>query len=97
MKRNYILTAVICLAMILIVRLSYEQGGIPEGEVLRVGFIYENDESTPYSYNFSLGQRVLEKDFADRVQVLAYRNVPAAETEAPSTRTGPAQFFVSTT
>ncbi len=83
MKRYYIITAVICLAAFLGVGLGYKEGGMPEEEVLKVGFIYENDESTPYSYNFSLAQSVLEKEFGERVQVLAYRNVPAQETEGP--------------
>ena len=51
--------------------------------VLRVGFIYENDESTPYTYNFYLAQSAIEKEYGSRIQVYSRSNVLNDETEDP--------------
>lgn len=48
-----------------------------------VGFIYDNDEDTPYSHNFSLAQEAIEREFSDRVKVMAYTNVLEEALDAP--------------
>ena len=44
--------------------------------VIKVGFVYDGDESTPYSGNFLLAQEALEKQMGDQVITVALRNVP---------------------
>lgn len=84
MKRNIWITALISLAMLAIFGsvFSVWTGG-KETPVLHVGFIYENDETTPYTYNFSLGQKALEKAFPDQVQTHVKSNVLASDIEDP--------------
>ncbi len=48
-----------------------------------MGFIYDNDESTPYTYNFSLAKDAVEKEYGDRVDILTCSNVLDDEMEEP--------------
>ena len=84
MKRAYIVTALTCsvilAALVLIFRLLNLSGG---RDHLTVGFIYDNDESTPYTYNFSLAKDALEKKYGDKVTVLTCSNVLDEEMEEP--------------
>ena len=65
MKRVYIVTILTCLvilaAFIGIFRILNLSGG---RDHIKVGFIYDNDESTPYTYNFSLAKDALERNTA---------------------------------
>ena len=36
--------------------------------VVTVGFIYDNDETAPYSYNFYLAQETVQKTYQDKVR-----------------------------
>ena len=74
-------TALLVLAAFFLVQSAWFSSPV-EGE-LRVGFIYENDESTPYTYNFALAQRVLESEYPDQVKVYSCSNVLADEAEEP--------------
>ena len=47
-----------------------------ETRVVKVGFVYEGDESTPYSYNFMRAQRALEAAWGERAETYAVSNVP---------------------
>ena len=84
MKRVYITTALTCLGMLAAVigvfRLLSLGGG---RDSLTVGFLYDNDESTPYTYNFSLAKDALEKKYGDRVKILTSSNVLDEEIEEP--------------
>jgi len=84
MKRYYITTAVICLLVLLAGSFAY---GIwnraPVLDHLKVGFIYENDESTPYTYNFFLAEQALKKEYGEKVEILSKSNVRETETEEP--------------
>lgn len=44
-------------------------------ETITVGFIYDNDETTPYSYDFYLAQQDLQKAYGDRINILMFSNV----------------------
>ncbi len=55
----------------------------PEDATLKVGFLYSEDESTPYTYNFVQGQYALTEQFGDKVEILTRSNVPAKEAEDP--------------
>ena len=84
MKRIYITTvatcAVILAAFLCFFKLLNLNGG---KEHLTVGFIYDNDESTPYTYNFSLAKDAVEREYMDRVDILTCSNVLDDEMEEP--------------
>ncbi len=84
MKRVYIATALTCIVMLAaflgIFRLLNLSGG---RDHLKVGFIYDNDESTPYTYNFSLAKDALVKKYGERVEILTRSNALDEEMEEP--------------
>ena len=84
MKRVYIITIITCLllfaAFLGTFRLLHLSGG---KEHLKVGFIYDNDESTPYTYNFSLAKDALEKAYGEKVEIITCSNVLDDEMEEP--------------
>ena len=43
--------------------------------VVTVGFIYDNDETAPYSYNFYLAQEAVQKTYQDKVRTVMQSNV----------------------
>ena len=84
MKRYYIITIAVCLAMFLAVGSFFDVWNtVPLTGVVKVGFIYQNDESTLSTYNFALAQDALTQAFPDRVEVLSKNNVLVSETEEP--------------
>ena len=84
MKRHYLSTALSCL---LILALAFGVNAVSRsGRIrgsIRVGFLFENDEATPYTYNFSLARDALEHTLQDRVEILTMSNVLASETDEP--------------
>lgn len=84
MKRIYIATVLTCLAILAgfwgFFKLMDLSG---RKDHLTVGFIYDNDESTPYTYNFSLAKDELEKQYGDRVDIESCSNVMDDEMEEP--------------
>lgn len=84
MKRVYIITALTCVVMLAaffgILRFLHLSGG---KEKVKVGFIYDNDESTPYTYNFSLAKDALEKKYGENIEILTCSNVLDDEMEEP--------------
>ncbi|MBR6028596.1 MAG: BMP family ABC transporter substrate-binding protein [Clostridia bacterium] len=84
MKRVYLTTILTC-AVILALFFGYFYLVNPFAvrDEIVVGFIYNNDDSTPYSYNFSLAQDALEKQYGGQVQILTCSNVIEEETEEP--------------
>ena len=85
MKRVYITTIVTALLVLGIIGAAYYgRGGEAGHQVLKVGFIYDTDESTPYTYNFSLAKRAVEKEFSDQVEVYVKSNVPENATLDPA-------------
>lgn len=84
MKRVYIITTLTCLfilaGIIGIFRFLNITGGRDD---LVVGFIYDNDESTPYTYNFSLAKDAVEKKYGERVTLLTCSNVLDDKMEEP--------------
>ena len=84
MKKTYLATFLTCLVMLLcflgVFRYLHPSTG---RDTLRIGFIYDNDESTPYTYNFSLAKDALEKEYGDHVEILTCSNVLDEEMEEP--------------
>ena len=84
MKRLYIITLLTCLATLAIFVFSFRMLNPASAKLtLKVGFIYDNDESTPYTYNFSLARDALEKKYADKVEIMTCSNVVDTEMEEP--------------
>ncbi|MBR3105565.1 MAG: BMP family ABC transporter substrate-binding protein [Clostridia bacterium] len=84
MKRVYITTALTCLVILLAILGCFRYLNISGGrDDLKVGFIYDNDESTPYTYNFSLAKDALEKKYGSRIEILTCSNVLDDKMEAP--------------
>ncbi len=84
MKRIYIACVLTCLAILAaflyLFRLMNLSG---QREHLTVGFIYDNDESTPYTYNFSLAKDAVEKKYGDKVDIITRSNALDDEMEEP--------------
>ncbi len=84
MKRVYIITALTCIitlaALAGIFRIMDPSSG---RDSLKVGFIYDNDESTPYTYNFSLAKDAVEKKYGEKVTILTRSNVLDEDMEEP--------------
>ena len=84
MKRIYIATAVTCsIILALLIVLFRFLNLTEERETLKVGFVYDNDESTSYTYNFSLAKDALEKKYGARVEIETCSNVLDDEMEEP--------------
>ena len=84
MKKQFILTIIVC--VIVLAAVSVLTGfwqDKPGSKVLRIGFIYSEDESTPYTANFVKGQRALEEEYGSKVEVLVKSNVLNRESEQP--------------
>ncbi len=84
MKRVYITMGLTC-AVILAILAGWLQYLNLTGvrDTLTVGFIYDNDESTPYTYNFSLAKDALERKYGDQVTILTSSNVLDDKMEDP--------------
>ena len=76
MKRVYIAVTLTCIIFLAVFIGCYKYNG-PSREkgTLKVGFIYDNDESTPYTYNFSLAKDALEKTYGEKVEIFTCSNV----------------------
>ncbi len=84
MKKQFILTAIICAAVLAAAALfSGLRSAKQYNGVVRVGFVYSEDESTPYTANFVRAQRALEEEYGSRIEVLAKSNVLNRDAEQP--------------
>ncbi len=84
MKREYIVTFLTCIVMLAAFVGMFKVLNMgAEREDLIIGFIYDNDESTPYTYNFSLAKDALEKKYGDQVTIITSSNVLDEEMEEP--------------
>jgi basic membrane protein A len=84
MKRVYITTVVTCLILLAVFSGCFSVLNLNNvKENLKVGFIYDNDESTPYTYNFSLAKDALEKKYGEKIEILTCSNVLDNEMEEP--------------
>lgn len=84
MKRVYITTIVTALVALAIFSAVFSVwDGNANVDTVKVGFIYENDESTPYTANFMQASDALEREYPGRVKIYARSNVPEGETLEP--------------
>ena len=84
MKKQIILTAVVCVIVLAAAAVLTGFWSDRKGAgVLKVGFVYSEDESTPYTANFVKAQRALEEEYGSKVEILAKSNVLSRECETP--------------
>ena len=84
MKRVYITTAITCLVILAAFFGCFRFFSLSKSrDHLTVGFIYDNDESTPYTYNFSLAKDAVERQYGEKVDILTCSNVLDEEMEEP--------------
>ena len=84
MKKQIFMTAVVCaVVLIAAVILTGFLGGPKSMSVLKVGFVYSEDESTPYTANFVKAQRALEDEYGSRIEIISKSNVLSRECEQP--------------
>ena len=84
MKRVYLVTFLTCLILFLGFFIAFKViNPYQERDSLKIGFVYDNDESTPYTYNFSLAKDALEKKYGERVEIVSCSNVLDDEMEEP--------------
>ncbi len=84
MKKQIILTAVVCVIVLAAAAVLTGFWSDRKGAgVLKVGFVYSEDESTPYTANFVKAQRALEEEYGSEVEILAKSNVLSRECETP--------------
>ncbi|MBR2765515.1 MAG: BMP family ABC transporter substrate-binding protein [Blautia sp.] len=76
MKKAWLVTVLTAAATLLAFSFIYSFWSQKTGEdVLKVGFIYEDDESTPYTYNFALAENMLTEKYPERVSTVSRSNV----------------------
>ena len=52
-------------------------------DALTIGFLFEDDESTPYTYNFALTEEALLQQYPDKLTIYEMNNVSESDTEEP--------------
>ena len=80
MKRNLIIT-IVTVTILLLFTGAYRMLEINTSDpdhVVKVGYIYDGDESAPYTANFIRAQHAIEKKYEGRVESVVRSNVPAA-------------------
>ena len=84
MKKGFILTVIVCAAVLIAAALlTGFWNDAPKTNVIRVGFVYSEDESTPYTANFVKAQRALEEEYGSKVEIIAKSNVLNRDSEQP--------------
>ena len=84
MKRVYTTMALTCLFILAILLTWFRYLNLWDvRDGLKVGFIYDNDESTPYTCNFSLAKDALERKYGDRLEIMTCSNVLDDRMEDP--------------
>lgn len=83
MKQNFTVTLLTSIAVLICFYAfsSFIKPLEKDAEPLKVGFVYDSDASTPYSYNFIRAQKEAENLFGDRIQTFVKNNVPESDCE----------------
>lgn len=83
-RKNLMITIFLCAAVLLAAALvTGYWDDRPYRGMTRVGFVYSEDESTPYTANFVQAQRMLEEAYEGEVEVLVKSNVLGRDSEQP--------------
>ncbi|MER1994818.1 MAG: BMP family ABC transporter substrate-binding protein [Eubacteriales bacterium] len=84
MKKQIIMTAIICAVVLAAASILSGFWDVTQSPgVLKVGFVYSEDESTPYTANFVKAQRALEDEYGSKIEIMARSNVLSRECETP--------------
>jgi basic membrane protein A len=84
MKKQFLLTVIVCVIVLAAATIYTGFWGTTQYKgVIRVGFVYSEDESTPYTANFVKAQHALEEEYSGRVEVLVKSNVLSKNAEQP--------------
>ena len=82
--RRFFVTLIVCAAVLVTAALlTGYWNDRPNSGILKVGFVYSEDESTPYTANFVMAQRALQAEYEGKIDVLFRSNVLARESEQP--------------
>lgn len=84
MKNKYVLTLIICVIVLAAAAvLSGFWNYTQSNSTVRVGFVYSEDESTPYTANFVKAQHALEDEYGEKVTISVKNNVLSRDSEQP--------------
>ena len=83
MRRTVAATLLTCLVVLAAYYGIFVMNRPASEENIKVGFLFESDESTPYTYNFILARDALQRRYPDRVEVYTRSNILPEETEEP--------------
>lgn len=75
-----LLTAIIVLVLVYGVNYCYDYSG-ESNHAVKIGFIYDGDESTPYTENFLEAQKRIEEKYGDAVECIVRKNVTPEASE----------------
>ncbi|MBR6223046.1 MAG: BMP family ABC transporter substrate-binding protein [Lachnospiraceae bacterium] len=83
MKRNDIVSIVVCAVILLGVFIfnSTVFKNSSELKTIKVGFVYDGDESAPYTYNYIRAQKAIEANYGDNVETIVKSNISEEEGE----------------
>lgn len=82
MKRAYVTTFLTCVCALILAFLISRMFHFNETmSTVTVGFIYESDDSAPYTYNFSRAEVMLQEEFRDLATIYTRNNVPEDDVE----------------
>ena len=82
--KRFIVTVIVCAVVLLTAALlTGYWTDKPNRGILKVGFVYSEDESTPYTANFVMAQRALQAEYDGKIEVMFKSNVLARESEQP--------------
>ena len=81
MKKLYLITVVTSVLMVAVFAGARYISSInsKSKDMIRVGFVYDSDESTPYTANFIKAQKELERKLGDKVEIYVQNNVQYAD------------------
>ena len=84
MKKQLVMTIIICAAVLIAASVLTGFWKDPQSaNALKIGFVYSEDESTPYTANFVKAQRALEDEYGSKVEILVKSNVLNRDSEQP--------------
>lgn len=84
MKRHVVITALTSfffLFIFLVTRFFVTPSARHDGP-LKIAFVYDGDESIPYTSNFMRAENAVREQFGDKVEIITRSNVTGDETEA---------------
>ena len=82
--KRFFVTVIVCvIVLVAAALLTGYWNDRPNNGIVKVGFVYSEDESTPYTANFVMAQRALQAEYAGKIEVMFKSNVLARDSEQP--------------